>query len=112
MDLEVLEFVLDNGHENFINAIKNSHSNYEVASSVGEMLLASKGDVSKLKGNQIYVYEKCIAPIFKVPCEGIYGKGTCTGNRFVDDESLSMSYQEDDFLCQHCRNDREQHKDV
>jgi len=105
MDLEVLQFVVDTEHEHLKDAVSGTGSSLEAALGVAQFLLANKGDTSLLKGKQNYVYEKCIEPIFHVACDGIYGDDTCTGSGEVDEESLLTSYQEDEFLCQHCRYD-------
>jgi len=107
MNLDVLKYVIDNEHEHLEELVVESNTSLGAAVGVGKILLANNGDTSVLKGNQVYVYEKCIEPLFKVACHGIYGEETCAGNGFVDDESLLMSYQEDEFLCQHCRFDSE-----
>ncbi len=107
MDLEVLQYVIENEHENLVAAVDNSGSSLNAAIGVAKLLIANKGDTSVLKGKQIYVFEKCIKPIFEIACNGIYGDDTCTGNGFIDEESLLISYQEDEFLCQHCRFDSE-----
>lgn len=105
MDLEVLQFVIDTEHEHLIEAVSGTGSSLEATHGIAQLLLANNGDTSILKGKQNYVYEKCIEPIFHVACDGIYGDDTCTGNGVLDEESLLMSYQEDEFLCQHCRFD-------
>jgi hypothetical protein len=107
MDLDILQFVIDNEHEHLVDAVSSSGSSMEAAIGVAKLLLANNGDRSVLKGKQVYVYKKCIEPIFHVACEGIYGDDTCTGDGMMDEESLLMSYQEDRFLCQHCRFDAE-----
>ncbi|MBI9092452.1 MAG: hypothetical protein JEZ12_24815 [Desulfobacterium sp.] len=105
MDLDVLQYVIDNEHEHLIEAVESSGSKMETAVGVGKLLLANNGDLNVLKGRQNYVYKTCIEPVFTVGCDGIYGDDTCTGNGWVDEESLFLSYQEEEFLCQHCRFD-------
>jgi hypothetical protein len=105
MNMEVLQYVIDNEHEHLIDAVEESGTTIEAAVGVGKLLLANNGDLNVLKGKQKYVYEKCIDPVFTVACDGIFGDDTCTGNGWVDEESLFLSYQEDNFLCQHCRFD-------
>ncbi len=109
MNLDVLQFVIDEEHWIFTDAVIASQSNLGMAIGVAKILLAHGGDTSVLKGKQNYVYKTCIEPIFTVACQGIYGEDTCTGNGWVDDESLFLSYQEDHFLCQHCRYDAAKH---
>ncbi|MBB1268948.1 hypothetical protein [Shewanella sp. SR44-3] len=105
MDLEILEFVIQNEHRHLAEAVAQSRSNLDAAIGVAKFLLGHGGDISQLKGGQIYVYEHCIKPIFSVPCEGVFGEDTCTGNGFVDEESLMGCYIEDDFQCQFCQHD-------
>ena len=109
MDLEVLEFVLESEHELFDQLVDQSRTTMSAATGVAKKLIGNGGNLEELSDKQFYVYEKCIEPLFTVPCSGVYGEGTCTGNEYVDDESLLMSYQEDHFLCQHCRFDSERH---
>ena len=46
-----------------------------------------------------------------VQCEGVFGKDTCKGNGFIDDESLLIPYMDDEFLCQLCRHDRDKNRE-
>ncbi len=107
MNIEVLQYVIDNENTRLSDAVSESGTTMEAAIDVAKVLLANNGDASVLKEKQNYVNEKCIEPLFKIPCEGIYGEGTCTGDGMVDEESLLLCYQEDRFLCQHCRYDAE-----
>jgi len=107
MNLVVLNYVIENKHERLADSVTQANTSFDAAVGVGKLLLAHNGDPSVLMGNQVYIYEKCILPLFKVACHGVFGEETCTGNGFVDDESLLLSYQEDEFLCQHCRFDSE-----
>jgi hypothetical protein len=105
MDLEILKEATENNNEHFLDIVKLSKTSQDAAEGVAKLLLANDGDQNVLKGKQQYVYESCIAPLFNVDCEGIFGEGTCTGDEKVDEPSLLLSYQEGNFLCQHCRYD-------
>ena len=111
MDLNVLKFVIDNEHEHLIEAVEDSGSTLDAAIGVAKFLIANNGNLSLLKGKQNYVYEKCLEPIFRIPCEGLIGDvddgGSCNGDGFVDEESLMGCYIEDDFRCKFCRSDAE-----
>lgn len=107
MNIEVLQYVIDNESGRLFDTVSESGATMDAAIGVAKLLLANNGDTSILKGKQIYVYEKCIEPLFHISCEGIYGEGTCTGDGMVHEDSLLLCYQEDSFLCQHCRFDRD-----
>jgi hypothetical protein len=119
MNLEVLGFLLDN--ENYIEE-KAKDANVDSRASVGivKLLRTNEGDLSILKGNQTYHYEKVIKPLLEgVQCEGPVGMNddedgnwitSCTNDGIVDDESLYQSYLEHDFKCQLCRYDFEKEK--
>jgi hypothetical protein len=109
MDLNVLEFVIDKDHDHLIEAVADSSSTLDAAIGVAKFLIANKGDLSLLKGKQNYVYETCLKPVFRVPCEGLIGDvedgDSCSGDGFVDEDLLMQCYQDDDFRCQLCRYD-------
>jgi len=111
MDLEILKYAIDNEHPILLDAVAHSKSSLDAAIGVARILIAKKGDISQLKGKQIYVYEHCIKPIFSVSCEGVFGEDTCTGNGFVDEESLMGCYIEDEFKCQFCQHDSSRMRD-
>lgn len=116
MNLEVLQFLLDN--PNYIEEMAES-SNLDSGASVGivKLLLGNDGDLNVLKGKQIYHYENVIRPLLEeVQCEGPIGMiddeegnyvTSCVNGGVVDDESLYESYIEEDFKCQTCRYDAE-----
>ncbi|MFC1503725.1 hypothetical protein ACFL53_05250 [Pseudomonadota bacterium] len=116
MNLEVLDFLLDN--ESYIEERAND-ANLDLQASIGiaKLISANKGDLSVLKGKQVYHYEKVLKPLLEnVPCEGVMGMieddegnlvDTCTSGGVIDDESLYQSYLEEDFKCQICRYDAE-----
>ena len=116
MNLEVLEFLLDN--ENYIEEMAKGvgvDSNASVG--IVKLLKANAGDLSNLKGKQTFHYEKVIKPLLEgVQCEGPIGMieddegnwdTSCVNGGIVDDESLYQSYLEEDFKCQICRYDAE-----
>ncbi|CAH7111725.1 conserved hypothetical protein [Vibrio chagasii] len=116
MNLEVLEFLLDN--ESYI---ENMANNVGVDSSASfgiiKLLKTNAGDLSVLKGKQVFHYEKVIRPLLEdVQCEGPIGMDeddegnlytSCVNGGVIDDESLYQSYLEEDFKCQICRFDIE-----
>ncbi|MCG9640815.1 hypothetical protein L1D22_13050 [Vibrio sp. Isolate34] len=116
MDLEVLGFLLDNG-----SIIEESAENVSLDEStsigIGHKLIANGGDLNELSSKQMYHYEQVLQPLLEnVSCDGVMGMmetddgdwvDTCNGDGVVDDESLLISYQEDDFKCQICRYDAE-----
>ncbi|NOU50918.1 hypothetical protein HG263_10285 [Pseudoalteromonas sp. JBTF-M23] len=116
MNLEVLDFLLNN--ESYIEDMASS-SGLDSNASFGilKLLIANKGDISVLKGKQVYHYDNVIKPLLQnVQCEGPIGAiedeegnwvSSCVNGGIVDDESLYQSYLEDDFKCQICRYDTE-----
>ncbi|MEW8266770.1 MAG: hypothetical protein AB2731_11565 [Candidatus Thiodiazotropha sp.] len=107
MNIEVLKYIIDYENSRLNDLVSESSTSMDAAIGVAKILLANNGDTSVLKGKQTYVFERCIDPLFHISCEGIYGEGTCTGDGMVDEESLLLCYQEDMFLCQHCRFDKD-----
>lgn len=116
MDLEVIEFLLDN--ESYINEQAESKGlKPEVSLVIAKILLDNKGDLTSLKGRQSIHYERVIKPLLEdVECVGPIGLiededgnfvSSCVNGARVDEDSLLISYQEDDFLCQICRFDQE-----
>ena len=119
MNLEVLEFLLDN--ESYIEDMaKDAKVDSNASVGIVKLLLANKGDLSILKGKQTYHYENVIKPLLEnVQCEGPIGMiddedgnwvTSCVNDGVVDDESLYQSYLEEDFKCQICRYDSEKMK--
>lgn len=111
MNLGVLEFAVGQEHQLLLDAVDESNTSLDAAIGVARKLIAEDGDLSVLSEKQLYVYRSCLEPLFSVPCDGLYGDDTCIGNGWIDDESLLMSYEDDEFLCQHCRYDSEKHAD-
>ncbi|MCP4989229.1 MAG: hypothetical protein GY928_25175 [Colwellia sp.] len=116
MNLEVLEFLLDN--ENYIEEMaKDANVDSNASVRIVKLLQANAGDLSILKGKQTYHYEKVIKPLLEsVQCTGPIGMiededgnwdTSCVNGGIVDDESLYQSYLEEDFKCQTCRYDSE-----
>tara|TARA_Y100001937_G_C7012628_1_gene281663 strand:+ start:442 stop:798 length:357 start_codon:yes stop_codon:yes gene_type:complete len=106
MNLEVLQHIVEN-EPGMIEALAKENGLDPSASiGVAEFLIGNDGDISLLSAKQRYHYDNDIEPLVdNVPCDGVFGEGTCTGNGVVDDESLLGCYLEDNFLCQHCQYD-------
>ncbi|HHX8536176.1 TPA: hypothetical protein ACVO0U_003060 [Vibrio alginolyticus] len=117
MNLEVLQYLVDDApHYLEENA---QARNLDVGASIGiaRRLLGNDGDITELSPAQLYHYDNVIKPLIEnVSCDGVLGEmedddgnwfSTCNGDGSIDDESLLMSYQEEDFKCQICRFDAE-----
>ncbi|EGQ8490968.1 hypothetical protein GTP20_23820 [Vibrio alginolyticus] len=118
MSLEVLGFIFDNCPEKIEELAEGSKvKNVDVSLRLAGLL--GHGDITleELTEAQVYHYEKSMRPLIEnVPCDGVLGiienddgeyVDTCNGNGYIDEESLLISYQEDDFKCQICRFDAE-----
>lgn len=114
MNLEVLNHILDNAPETIAERVQGTGHDPDAAVGVGKLLLGNGGNIDALSKNQRFYYDNYIKSLLEdVPCDGILGDpefDSCTGTGDVDDESLLLSYQEDRFLCQHCRFDLENKK--
>lgn len=113
MDLDVLKFLIDN-EEQIKETAENNNLDPEVSLVIARILYDNKGDLSSLKGKQNYHYEKVIEPLFFRECEGPVGLmpddegnfvSSCVHTKYIDEESLLLSYEEEDFKCQNCRYD-------
>lgn len=116
MNLEVLDFLFDN--EKYIEEMATDVG-LDKKASVGivKLLKTNAGDLSILKGKQIFHYEQVIRPLLEgVQCEGVIGMiqdeednwvSSCESGGIIDDVSLYQSYLEEDFKCQICRFDSE-----
>ncbi|WP_155960939.1 hypothetical protein [Klebsiella aerogenes] len=110
MNIEVLQYLERDGREHVEELVSKTKYDSNATFAVMKILIAEGGNVESLTDKQKFHLKTFIEPlIYGVPCSGIYGEDTCTGDGFVDDESLLISYQEDDFKCQHCRYDSERH---
>ncbi|TKE97960.1 hypothetical protein FCV51_17980 [Vibrio kanaloae] len=116
MNLEVLGFLLDN--ENYIEEMaKTVGVDSNATFGVVKFIKAKDGDLSTLKGKQIFHYERVIKPLLEgVQCDGPIGMiedddgnwdTSCVNGGVIDDDSLLQSYFEEDFKCQICRYDVE-----
>ncbi|EGQ7763271.1 TPA: hypothetical protein ACVOZB_004686 [Vibrio diabolicus] len=116
MDLEVLQFLLDN--ERIIEeSAADAGLDESISIGIGRKLIANDGDLEELSSKQMYHYQQVLQPLLEnVSCDGVMGMmetddgdwvDTCNGDGVIDDESLLISYQEDDFKCQICRYDAE-----
>ena len=80
---------------------------------IAKKVLSEKGDIKNLSPKQKFIFDKCVRPLIEaVPCDGVMGMNddgldTCTHGGVIDDESLLLCYQEDEFMCQNCRYDFE-----
>lgn len=108
MNLDVLKHLVKNDPETITRGVQKKHDP-KAALGVANFLIGNNGDVEKLSPKQRYYWTRYIRPLIEdVPCEGVFGDGeVCTGNGFVDDESLLLGYQDDSLLCQVCRYDRD-----
>ena len=114
MDLEVLNLLLDN--PSYIEDRAND-ADVDSDASIGiiKKLIGRKGDYSSFGYKEMYHFNNVIKPLIEqVHCEGVIGMieddngdwvSSCSGDGFIDEESLLMSYQEEDFKCQICRFD-------
>ncbi|HAS1749970.1 hypothetical protein [Enterobacter hormaechei] len=108
MNIEVLRYLESDGREHVEEKVQPTKYDSEATFAVIKILIANDGNADALSDKQKFHLKTFVEPLInRVPCSGIYGEDTCTGDGFVDDESLLMSYQEDDFMCQHCRYDAE-----
>lgn len=118
MSLEVLGFIVDNCPEKIEKlAEENNVKNVDASLRLAELLVRGKIAFEDLTKPQEYHYENAMRPLIEnIPCNGVLGiiengdgeyVETCNGNGYVDEESLLISYQEDDFKCQICRFDNE-----
>jgi len=116
MNLDVINHLLDNEHY-IMDKAAECGLDGNISLIIAEILRDNNGDLSSIKGKQIYHYEKVILPLLEaVVCEGPVGfieddegnyESSCTNGGLVDDESLYQSYLEEDFKCQICRHDAE-----
>ena len=118
MNLEVLNHLIKNNVERIEQLA--AKGKVDAAGSVGiaKRVLAQKGDVTDLSAKQAFLFETAVRPLIQnVRCEGVVGyiedgSDTCVSGGIIDDESLLISYLDDDFKCQHCRHDAERMSDA
>lgn len=114
MYLEILRILIVN--KNILEEkSKEVHLDSGVLVGIVKKLIGNDGDLSQLSSKQIFHYNNVIKPLIeRVPCSGVMGfvqtengkwHDTCNGDGVIDEESLFISYQEDDFKCQICRFD-------
>ncbi|WP_447875151.1 hypothetical protein [Serratia fonticola] len=105
MEFEVLRHLERDGEHHVQQIVSKTKYDYIYTLGVIRQIIGD-GGIEKLTSKQSFHYENFIKPLIEnVTCEGVVGPGTCTGDGFVDDESLYISYLEDDFKCQFCRHD-------
>lgn len=118
MNIEVLNHLIQNDVERIEQLA--TIGNVDAAASVGiaKLVLAKKGDVASLTAKQTYLFDTAVRPLIEnVSCKGVIGyiedgSDTCVSGGIIDDESLLISYLDDDFKCQHCRHDAERMSDA
>ncbi len=111
MKIDVLEYLVRNEPNRIEDQLQGSKHDPAAALGVAEFLIGHQGNISLLSEKQRFYWDAYLKPLLhEVPCEGVMNDtehDTCTGNGFVDEESLLLSYQEGEFVCQLCRYDRE-----
>lgn len=108
MNIKLLEYLVKSAPERIETLAMENKLEPKVTSGIAQYLIGQNGDLSALTDKQRFHYESCIKPLLeKVPCEGVIGLvedgNTCCGDNFVDEESLLISYIEDNLKCQQCR---------
>ena len=117
MNLEVLNHLIHNDVER-IEALATD-KRVDAAASVGiaKLVSAQKGDVTSLSAKQAFLFDAAVRPLIQnVRCEGVIGlledgNDSCMNDSIIDDESLLLSYIDDDFKCQQCRYDAQKMHD-
>lgn len=110
MRRDVLEYLVHEEPERIEEQLQDTKHEPAAALGVAKVLLANESNVELLSVKQRFYWDEYLRPLLEeVPCEGVMNdpeQVTCSGNGLVDQDSLLMSYQEAEFLCQHCRYDR------
>jgi hypothetical protein len=112
MNLDVLSHIVDNDPERIEDLAQEAKQDPKAAIGIAAKVLGEKTD-SDLSEKQKFVFDRCIRPLIEaVPCDGVFGMDeeghdTCPHGGIIDDESLLLCYQEDEFMCQNCRYDSE-----
>ena len=99
IDLEILKFLIEGEY----------FEDHSAALGIAKKILA-ESTIKNLSEKQNDVYQKEIEPFFSPRCVGVMGwddHDTCNGDGIVDEDSLLISYLEDDMVCQTCRYDRD-----
>lgn len=118
MPLEVLQFISENCPEKIEElAEARGVRNVDVSLRLARLLSQGELSIDELTEAQMYHYNQTMRPLIeRVSCDGVLGMienengeyiDTCNGDGYIDEESLLISYQEDDFKCQICRFDIE-----
>jgi hypothetical protein len=98
MHLQALKWITDNKVELIEENVVGTKYDPSTTVGIAKLLLANKGDLDSLSAPQRYHYEEFIKPLIEsVPCEGVFGEDTCSGNGYIDDESLIGCYIEQYF---------------
>ncbi|WP_143006746.1 hypothetical protein [Aquimonas voraii] len=113
MNTKVLSYLLTERQELIESRLQGTAYDSRATIGVAKILAANGGKTSSLSAAQLYHYETFLKPLLHVYCEGPVGfvgpdseASSCVGSGVIDDETLLLCYQEDDFLCQSCRHDR------
>ncbi|MCG3814276.1 hypothetical protein I3260_18745 [Photobacterium damselae] len=113
MNRAVLNYIVTSCPERIVELGEdNGVADTETSIRLARLLATGELILENLTAAQMYHYENAMRPLLEnIPCDGVINSfmseddDLCTGNGFVDDESLLMSYETDDFRCQHCRHD-------
>jgi hypothetical protein len=109
VNIDVLKYLAGDGDYHVREVVEKTKYAPEATLAVIRKLIKNGGDLTPLSGPETYHFNTFISPlIYNVQCQGAYGEGTCISG-VIDDESLLMAYQDDDFLCQICRHDASKH---
>lgn len=119
MNLSVLNHLVENDEHYILDRASDIGLDGGISVIVATILRDNDGDLSSISGRQVYHYEHVIRPLLEdVVCEGPIGfieddegnyESSCVNGGYVDDESLYQAYLEEDFKCQICRYDMENH---
>jgi hypothetical protein len=112
MNLDVLSHIVENEPERIEDLAEETKQDATAGLGIAAKVLGEKTDAN-LSKNQKFVFDQCVRPLIEaVPCQGVMGMDddghdTCVHGGIIDDESLLLCYQEDEFMCQNCRFDSE-----
>jgi hypothetical protein len=112
VNVSVLKYIIENIPEKIENYAQEASYDPSITLGVAKRIIRNDGNIFLLSDKQKFHYENFLKPLLEdVQCEGVFGKDTCTGNGLIDDESLLISYMDDEFLCQLCRHDRDKNRE-
>ena len=114
MNIPVLRYLVEERED--LIAERLVGTKYDIAATIGvaKALIGSAGDIGALSSPQKYHYDNFLKPLLFVVCVGPVGfvdddmeKSSRVHGGIVDDETLLLSYREEDFVCSNCRHDRD-----